>query len=548
MTGLPPAGSLDDATTMPVFAKNDVVGGQSHQSTALRASFSDCDGTMSSLSSSFNGLTMFEQQGRDTNKSIDAASLRMNSTLTDPTQTAAPLLIPMQPTGAGVPLVSVVETLSSKGSKAAADDPETVAAAYKLKEWGIGFGPGYNPKVMSGRNGTHGRGRSTGNEPPIVNTGNSGPMCAQPGDWICTVCAFMNWRRRERCMRCFPHADGNEFSRGIQSGERLAKRLASGLDTNTEEYRRSVQALCQDKAKRGFNTYMPRAAVHELPRNPLHASGSGGSPQMHGLATISQTDDCNVLGIHMSSNLQQHWRHNMDRPAGLPDYFSAGHDQYQQHTVLDQRQSQRPAPMQQQQQYFGNDTNQACSPYKAYSPQLTGMTKPSTMSGSVDYECSGLLQQSSDSSVHSAQFRTDALGRMSLFRSRTHTGAPELFQQQTAPAQGVTLTTGRSLSQHTPQEASSGLPRDIWAPAPKRPTLIPVDPEDVSKEKRAKPQPIGTRSSGGSGGSAAGGSTINGGNYNTSELDGRKDDKHTSMNNSIVNNNIDKISSNKLND
>lgn len=40
-------------------------------------------------------------------------------------------------------------------------------------------------------------------EPPIVNTGNSGPMCVQPGDWICTSCGFvvstMPYSFRLRC-------------------------------------------------------------------------------------------------------------------------------------------------------------------------------------------------------------------------------------------------------------------------------------------------------------------------------------------------------------
>ncbi|SJX66189.1 uncharacterized protein SRS1_10838 [Sporisorium reilianum f. sp. reilianum] len=573
MTGLPPARSLDDISAMPVFSKTDVAGVQQHQSSVLRSTSSNYDAAMSSLSSSMNGLSMFEQQGRTSTSAMDAASLRMSSALTDAMQ-PAPLLIPMQPTGAGVPLTSVVETLSSKGSKAAAEDPETVAAAYKLSQWGIGIGPGINPKVASSRNGTHGRGRSTGSEPPIVNTGNSGPMCVQPGDWICTSCGFVNWRRRDVCMRCFPYADGNEISRGIQGGEMLAKRLAAGLDTDTEEYRRSVQALCPDKGKRGLDTYMQRPAVHELPRNPLQAY-AGGSPPMQTPATSTQNDGSNVypppnlLGIHMSSNAQQQWHQHMDRSASLTDYFSGGHGHYQQqHSMHDQRHSQPPTPMQQQQQlhqhhqhhqhhqqqqFFGGDCNQACSPYKTYSPQMMSwMKKPNSTSDSVDYECSGLMQQSSDSSAHSTQFRTDAPGgRMSLFRSRTHTGAPELFQQQhqqqtagrdASAAQGVnniagrSLTTGWSHGHNTPQEAPSGLPRDIWAPAPKRPTLVPVDPEDVSREKRAKPQPIGTRSAsgggsaGGSSGGSAAGSSLNGGKHNISEPDGRKDDKHSTKN------------------
>lgn len=96
------------------------------------------EGAMGSLSSSFSGLALHEQQGGFATRSPDMTSHHVASPYTEPASTA-PLLIPMQPTGAGVPLTSVVETLSSKGSKAAAEDPETVAAAYKLSQWGIGW-------------------------------------------------------------------------------------------------------------------------------------------------------------------------------------------------------------------------------------------------------------------------------------------------------------------------------------------------------------------------------------------------------------------------
>ena len=134
---LAPARSLDECPSMPpVLAKNDAACIQQYQHNMGTPS-SLYDGSIAKLSSSFGGLSMLEQQGRDPNRSSDATSLRMTSILNDPRQ-PTPLLIPMQPTGAGVPLTSVVETLSSKGSKAAAEDPETVAAAYKLSQWGIG--------------------------------------------------------------------------------------------------------------------------------------------------------------------------------------------------------------------------------------------------------------------------------------------------------------------------------------------------------------------------------------------------------------------------
>ncbi|KAJ7170420.1 hypothetical protein C8R43DRAFT_944935 [Mycena crocata] len=45
--------------------------------------------------------------------------------------------------------------------------------------------------------------------PPILNTGNRGPISTQPGDWICQKCHYLNWRRRKVCQTCFPYAEGN---------------------------------------------------------------------------------------------------------------------------------------------------------------------------------------------------------------------------------------------------------------------------------------------------------------------------------------------------
>ncbi|KAF9238388.1 hypothetical protein BU15DRAFT_88429 [Melanogaster broomeanus] len=46
-------------------------------------------------------------------------------------------------------------------------------------------------------------------QPPILNTGNRGPIEHQPGDWICLQCNYLNWRRRKVCQTCYPYAEGN---------------------------------------------------------------------------------------------------------------------------------------------------------------------------------------------------------------------------------------------------------------------------------------------------------------------------------------------------
>ncbi|BGP19806.1 hypothetical protein JCM10213_003115 [Rhodosporidiobolus nylandii] len=64
---------------------------------------------------------------------------------------------------------------------------------------------------------------------PIVNTGNQGPMVVQAGDWRCGVCAFVNWRRRKICLRCFPYANdiGNILTIQSQRAAHLAAPVSS---------------------------------------------------------------------------------------------------------------------------------------------------------------------------------------------------------------------------------------------------------------------------------------------------------------------------------
>ncbi|KAI0039523.1 hypothetical protein FA95DRAFT_1550342, partial [Auriscalpium vulgare] len=59
--------------------------------------------------------------------------------------------------------------------------------------------------------------------PPILNTGNRGPIEHQPGDWVCRKCSYLNWRRRKVCQTCFPYAEGNgdSISAAVQA-ERIA--------------------------------------------------------------------------------------------------------------------------------------------------------------------------------------------------------------------------------------------------------------------------------------------------------------------------------------
>ncbi|KAM0786153.1 hypothetical protein ACM66B_006961 [Microbotryomycetes sp. NB124-2] len=57
---------------------------------------------------------------------------------------------------------------------------------------------------------------------PLINTGNTGPMVMQDGDWTC-ACGFVNWRRRRVCLRCFPFsAGGSDLLEKLQRAKMLA--------------------------------------------------------------------------------------------------------------------------------------------------------------------------------------------------------------------------------------------------------------------------------------------------------------------------------------
>ncbi|OBZ74991.1 hypothetical protein A0H81_05414 [Grifola frondosa] len=63
--------------------------------------------------------------------------------------------------------------------------------------------------------------------PPIINTGNKGAAEKQPGDWVCSKCNYLNWRRRK--MAIDAEGNGDSISAAVQA-ERIAL-LTSLLST-----------------------------------------------------------------------------------------------------------------------------------------------------------------------------------------------------------------------------------------------------------------------------------------------------------------------------
>ncbi|KAF8901548.1 hypothetical protein CPB85DRAFT_1323395 [Mucidula mucida] len=102
-------------------------------------------------------------------------------------------------------------------------------------------------------------------QPPILNTGNRGPISHQPGDWICQKCNYLNWRRRKVCQTCLPYAEGNgdSISAAVQA-ERIALLTSVLAQTHIQAPQRS-HSMTPPLVHRPFiNTSPPhvRAQVH----------------------------------------------------------------------------------------------------------------------------------------------------------------------------------------------------------------------------------------------------------------------------------------------
>ncbi|KAF8731220.1 hypothetical protein AX14_005034 [Amanita brunnescens Koide BX004] len=143
------------------------------------------------------------------------------------------------------------------------------------------------------------------NHPPILNTGNRGPISHQPGDWICKKCNYLNWRRRKVCQTCLPYAEGNgdSISAPIQA-ERIAL-LTSVLaqtqlsDGNTGNA--SPLPVIRSHSSTPPNTRHPRRPTDTsgLLPNSVHRSHS----QLE--LTAQYTSHINSLPIYQTSGHRQ---------------------------------------------------------------------------------------------------------------------------------------------------------------------------------------------------------------------------------------------------
>ncbi|KAG5646155.1 hypothetical protein DXG03_004208 [Asterophora parasitica] len=179
-------------------------------------------------------------------------------------------------------------------------------------------------------------------QPPILNTGNRGPISHQPGDWVCLKCNYLNWRRRKVCQTCLPYAEGNgdSISAAVQA-ERIAL-LTSVLAQTQHQTQAPAQAprshsMTPPQQRRPFIDVSPpqRPApqlhpshAHSMPHAPVHRSHSHfelGAQYNGGGGSSNNQRDRDISPIYQTSGSHAPSAPRARQPSPLPLY-STGPD------------------------------------------------------------------------------------------------------------------------------------------------------------------------------------------------------------------------------
>ncbi|KAJ3572193.1 hypothetical protein NP233_g3242 [Leucocoprinus birnbaumii] len=171
-------------------------------------------------------------------------------------------------------------------------------------------------------------------QPPILNTGNKGPISHQPGDWICKKCNYLNWRRRKVCQTCLPYAEGNgdSISAAVQA-ERIALLTSVLAQTELSQNSPGANLIPQPHPQQT----LPRASSVTPPlgrRSFPDIQGSSLQPQNSNRLAVQPQPRT----VHKSQSHHQlttpHAIHQMQTPpmppqytASSPIYQTSGHRQ-----------------------------------------------------------------------------------------------------------------------------------------------------------------------------------------------------------------------------
>ncbi|KAF8183878.1 hypothetical protein K438DRAFT_1599206 [Mycena galopus ATCC 62051] len=246
-------------------------------------------------------------------------------------------------------------------------------------------------------------------QPPILNTGNRGPISHQPGDWICLKCNYLNWRRRKVCQTCLPYAEGNgdSISAAVQA-ERIAL-LTSVLAQTHLASPAPVPAHAQPHRHPGIGR------SHSTTPAQTHRSFvSFSPPPQQPRASVHRSQSHSELGSQFLQNAYPHGQ-------GYPIYQTSG----QQHQFLRQH---HPSPLSGQRTLSASNDGRG-SPVDMFAPapllpsflqdivQSPALSPTSTSSADLSFdELEDSLPSSTRSSFSGANTGADASPLANIWR------------------------------------------------------------------------------------------------------------------------------------
>ncbi|KAJ7147383.1 hypothetical protein C8R46DRAFT_548299 [Mycena filopes] len=185
--------------------------------------------------------------------------------------------------------------------------------------------------------------------PPILNTGNRGPISHQPGDWICLKCNYLNWRRRKVCQTCLPYAEGNgdSISAAVQA-ERIA--LLTSVLAQTQGRQQAQQGQAQGQVSPPATPSHQHQHQHQHAAHPIGRSHSTTPAQAHRpFVNFSPPAPAPTrLPVHRS---QSHSELGSQYMQGYPPIYQTSPQNQNHHQHHQQSQQQHQGQQQGQQQY-----------------------------------------------------------------------------------------------------------------------------------------------------------------------------------------------------
>ncbi|KAI5116889.1 hypothetical protein M0805_004634 [Coniferiporia weirii] len=141
-------------------------------------------------------------------------------------------------------------------------------------------------------------GLANAHQPPIMNTGNKGPIEQQPGDWVCRKCEYLNWRRRKVCQTCFPYAEGNSDS---VSATMHAERLALLAAVYTQEHVTQAALQSQQQQQQQQQHQRQQQQQHMMQTQAHSVSAAYTFPGSSSVSASASASASNSNSFHSSS-------------------------------------------------------------------------------------------------------------------------------------------------------------------------------------------------------------------------------------------------------